>query len=1255
MSWVTDGVGDTTSTDELISAMRFNFLHVPPGALITSAVINMHAHNSSDQESVFTIFAEDIGHSSQFDEEYYNLSTREVTTARETWTPGEWPTVNSEVDSVDVTRLVQEVVGRSDWCGGNALSMLVTGTGFREIVAHEQSNTNAPTLTVFYDPNTVPEGSYCSNRNSISAITSGEDDAYQASNGTMHVTDASLELIDDGSGQVGLRFQNIALAPSAVVRQATLEIGAATDFSAGAGIKIEIEDTENSTGFSTSLNNLSGRTFHSQSVNWSGIPEIGENESIYSPDISALLTHVLNKPDWERSNSITLRLSPLSGSGSYPIYAYEGSEALLARLIIYYETTRTTPGSLLRDNLKAEVNSLVATGGTPVISSLFEAAEYFSGSAVDYGKQRGRQLRRNRFHRVSHPESYNGGDVYRFTGCTDGNLNSVRCRTEEIIGNPVYESPISNRCQQSHIVLLSDGQPTSNTAAAKIRNKIGLGSCSLPDNHTNDQACGTELAEWLNTTDLSNDIPGQQKVTTHTIAFSTGDINTNFLRDLATSGGGGAYTADSTSELLHAFKSIFVNVSKSDTSFVAPSVSVDQFNRLKHREEIFFAQFKPNSTAVWDGNLKKYKIEGAEGEAIRILDSNNVEAINELTGQFDPNTKSFWSTVTDGGDVGTGGAASRLSLQARNVYTYTGTDADLTAASNKISTANPDLDVALFNLPPNQETDVAYINDLIEWTAGHDSKDEDADGDYGEYREHMGDPMHSQPLALTYGTTSGTKSIIYIGTNEGYLHAVDNLTGLEQFAFVPPDLLPNMRKFFDNESQARRIYGLDGSISTWIDDTNGNGVIDGNETALLYVGMRRGGSNYYVLDISDYENPTLAYVIRGGTNTVDSDPQTADGDYLELSQTWSRVVKTKIRDGGTIKDVIMFSGGYDPNQDPGDTSDTADETNTEFGADGSRSIDGVGRAIFIADAATGELIWKTSLADPDFSQMQYSIPSDLRVIDINSDGLADQIYFGDMGGQVWRMDIDNRQDTSDSLSTRLSAGVIAELGDDSPQNSIRFYYPPDVALINFEGSQQLAVSIGSGWRAHPLQTRVEDRFYSFRLKDVFTAPVDSFGQIVYPKITETSNDLLDVTDTLNSDMAGYKGWYINLEGNGEKSLSSSTTLDNRVIFTSYTPASNTEVCAAAVGNGAAYVVDVLNGDPVLNLADSTGADVDQSQLDKTHRKQFLDNPGIPATPNVVFPQTGDATVLVGPEVLDAVKIKNRKRTTFWQEHVDDNS
>jgi len=1255
ISWVSDDGADDSVSVDLLTAMRFNYMHIPPGAEITSAVINMHAHNASNTESTFTITAEDIGNSPGFETTHGNLSTRNTTTATETWIPGEWPSKNGEVDTVDVTRLVQEVIGRTDWCGGNAISLLISGTGFREVVAQEQSSVNAPTLTVFYAPETVPTGSYCSNRNSIATIRTGEDDVYEDNQGNIERTEASLELIDTGDGQVGLRFQNVNLDPGAVVKQATLEITAATDFSESVGIKIEIEDTENAEAFKTGKRNLSNRTFFSNSVNWTDMPAVPANESIFSPDISNLLSHVVNKPGWEKSNSAMLRLTSLSDSGSYPIYSREGNEALRANLIVYYETTRVTPGSLLRDNLKEEVNSIVASGATPIVSALYEAAQYFSGDAVDYGLKRGRNFQRNaRFLRVSHPESYDGGHVHRLNGCTDRNLNSIRCVQERIDNNPVYRSPISNRCQQSHIVLLSDGAPTTNTAAAKIRDKTGLASCSYPD--SDPRACGTELTEWLNNTDLSYDIPGQQEVRTHTIAFNLAE--TQFLENLATTGGGGHYKAGTTSELLHAFKSIFVNVSKSDTSFVAPSVSVDQFNRLKHREDIYFAQFKPSSTARWDGNLKKYKVQGEEGEAVTILDSNDAEAINEVTGQFNPNTTSFWSSTQDGGDVGSGGAASKLNFQARNIYTYTGSDNDLTAASNEIATNNEALDIELFNLPPEQATNVQYIADLVNWVAGHDSRDENANGDLTEYRQHIGDPMHSQPLALSYATDSetDTKTVIYIGTNEGYLHAVDNLTGLEHFSFIPPELLKNMAKFFDNEPQSNRIYGLDGSITAWIDDKNSNGLIDSNETALLYVGMRRGGENYYVLDISDYENPSLAYVIKGRTNTLeDLDDQTATGDYTELSQTWSKIVKTKIRDGSATKDVIIFAGGYDPNQDPANAEDTTDEVNNEFGADANRIIDGVGRAIFIADALTGELIWTTSLSDPDFSQMNYSIPTDLRVIDINSDGLVDQVYFGDMGGQIWRMDINNREDISNPISSRIRAGVIAELGDDSPENSIRFYYPPDVALVNFNGRQQLSVSVGSGWRAHPLQTRVNDRFYSFRLDDVFTAPVDSFGQIRYPKITETSNHLLDVTDHLNSDMVGYKGWFINLEGNGEKALSSSTTIDNKVVFTSYTPAHNTEVCAAAVGNGAAYVVDVFNGDPVVDLKSDGSSDVDPTTLTKKNRKQFLKNPGIPTTPNVVFPSTGDPSVLVGPETLDSVKIENLKRTSFWQEHVDDNS
>ena len=37
----------------------------------------------------------------------------------------------------------------------------------------------------------------------------------------------------------------------------------------------------------------------------------------------------------------------------------------------------------------------------------------------------------------------------------------------------------------------------------------------------------------------------------------------------------------------------------------------------------------------------------------------------------------------------------------------------------------------------------------------------------------------------------------------------------------------------------------------------------------------------------------------------------------------------------------------------------------------------------------------------DYSEMVYSMPSDPRLLDVDDDGLVDQIYIGDMGGQLW--------------------------------------------------------------------------------------------------------------------------------------------------------------------------------------------------------------------------------------------------------------
>jgi len=98
------------------------------------------------------------------------------------------------------------------------------------------------------------------------------------------------------------------------------------------------------------------------------------------------------------------------------------------------------------------------------------------------------------------------------------------------------------------------------------------------------------------------------------------------------------------------------------------------------------------------------------------------------------------------------------------------------------------------------------------------------------------------------------------------------------------------------------------------------------------------------------------------------------------------------------------------------------------------------------------LVWKTSLTDPLFNDMQYSIPSQVRSIDINFDGIIDQLYVGDMGGQIWRMDFNSDTSTSNSIDSRITAGVIGEFAGDTPKSNRRFYYPPDVSVIGVEVS-----------------------------------------------------------------------------------------------------------------------------------------------------------------------------------------------------------
>ncbi|HEX9875821.1 MAG TPA: PilC/PilY family type IV pilus protein [Gammaproteobacteria bacterium] len=787
--------------------------------------------------------------------------------------------------------------------------------------------------------------------------------------------------------------------------------------------------------------------------------------------------------------------------------------------------------STARSAMQTKINNLPASGFTPLSETLYEAGLYYMGGNVDYG---------------------NVGDP---------DLSVAESR---IVGNPsTYDSPLELSCQKSFIVLLTDGAPTLDVSA---NGKI----TGLPDyadatgstgcDGSGDGRCLDDMAAYLFNADLSPE-PGQQNVVTYTIGFT---VDLPLLADTAAEGGGAYFTANDTASLSTALTSIVTEILDTATTFTAPSVSVNSFNRTRNLNDLFISVFQASSDVHWPGNLKKYRLRPSDGE---ILDANGNLAVDPATGFFADTSQSFWSAVVDGASVNRGGAASRLpDPVSRNIFTYLGN------SQGAIERTNTDIDDSLLGTggagDPTRDQVIDYIRGL-------DVTDVDQDNNSSEPRNQMGDPLHAQPISVIYGGTPGnpdiTDAAIYFATNDGVLHSIDPNTGVENWAFLPEDFLPDQIELFKNDSSPDKHYGVDGSLRTQFVLKNQDGVIDysAGERVYLYFGMRRGGDFYYGLDVSRPDSPALLWRIDGATLTNNG-------------QSWSAPIPTRVAAPGVNAEqlVLIFGGGYDTTQDNANGG-----TDTE------------GNAIHMVDSLSGNVLWEAT--STEFADMQYSIPGDIRVLDIDGDGLADHMYAGDMGGQVWRFDIFNGQ------ADLVNGGVIAQLGSapnttPSAAESRRFYYAPDVALTSDEFSSFLHIGVGSGHRAHPNSVFTQDRFYALRDYE----PFDGRSQAFYNGLTPiTEADLIDITDDVSAAVpAGSAGWKFELRDGGwrgEKVLAEARTFNNQVFFTTFTPGGGalTNGCQPTLGTNRLYIVDLLTGAPVNNLDGSA----DEENLTETDR------------------------------------------------------
>jgi type IV pilus assembly protein PilY1 len=228
-------------------------------------------------------------------------------------------------------------------------------------------------------------------------------------------------------------------------------------------------------------------------------------------------------------------------------------------------------------------------------------------------------------------------------------------------------------------------------------------------------------------------------------------------------------------------------------------------------------------------------------------------------------------------------------------------------------------------------------------------------------------------------------------------------------------------------------------------------------------------------------------------------------------------------------------------------------------------------------------------ADLNLPEMQYSIPARISVIDRDNDGFADHMYVADTGGQLFRLDIHD-----ESVADLVSGGLLADFGGDIEEDNRRFYYGPDVSEISLGNDHYYAVVLGSGFRAHPLNTTINDHFYMIKDDGVFARDVNGkYGLPTTPlgltDLYNATDHLLTSSDTATKELAFEqfamaKGWYITLTSGGEKVLASPLILDYQVIFTTYLPATaSASECAPPTGNSRAYLVELINGNSVTDL------------------------------------------------------------------------
>lgn len=500
--------------------------------------------------------------------------------------------------------------------------------------------------------------------------------------------------------------------------------------------------------------------------------------------------------------------------------------------------------------LISSVNAIGAGGGTPLTNRYIEILRYFHGE-------------------------------------TDNDANASR----------TYPSPMTGptaACDGYFIIMLTDGLPTAETKnsvfGAYISDFDGDGA-EAPA--TSNGTCTTDAtcSQWLDDaayfayhTDFNTTLTGTQNIRSYAVGLG---VVYTLLDNFANDGGTGAsYLANSVSEISDTLTNIVTLIITSPIAGAGAALA----ETFGETGIVYRPRFRADT---WIGNIDVFHYNSSSGQLELQFDMGTLLEDRDIS----TSPRKIIAGYDPDGD---GATSSTVNFDTSNATTLRPL-----LFSRFISGAES---TSLLEPPLSNTALDSSAELLIRFVLGESIEDlRVRDRDLNGKVDRLGDIVYSRPIevgpkngnynlltgyaAFTRNLAASQPRILLVGANDGMVHCFNSTTGEELWAYIPSSQIPYLERQtrITYNSEYRRSY-VDGPIT--VEDV----YVGGSWKTYAMFGLRKGGSTYGVLDITDRSNPTLVWEVSNSSSAGESWTKPVVVPYgtggNPATYTWNMVVGT---------------------------------------------------------------------------------------------------------------------------------------------------------------------------------------------------------------------------------------------------------------------------------------------------------------------------------------------------------------------------